>query len=228
MSLRALQRRPSIGTFNGLIKHFPNWLKHLAEKKNSVIDSTPWIAFGAIEFLEKIVRSNMEVFEYGSGGSTLFWSTRVKTVVSVEHELLWYTKMSHELLARKIHNVEYIIAGAEDDENYIDKNFKNPAHYLSEDLQFRGKNFENYVKQIDRFPNRTFDMIIIDGRARPSCILHSLNKLKVGGYLIIDNSERDYYLAPFTFAKPDWKVWKFYGPVPYNYHFSETTIIQRT
>ena len=41
-------------------------------------------------------------------------------------------------------------------------------------------------------------------------------------------SERKYYLAPFTFAKSHWKVWKFYGPVPYSYHFSETTIMQRT
>ena len=83
------------------------------------------------------------------------------------------------------------------------------------------------MKQIDQYPDEYFHIVVVDGRARPSCISHALKKVKKGGYLIVDNSERDYYLVPFMFKKPYWRVWKFYGPVPYIYHFSETTIIKK-
>lgn len=35
----------------------------------------------------------MVVFEYGSGNSTIWWSKRVKKIVSVEHNEEWYTKL---------------------------------------------------------------------------------------------------------------------------------------
>ncbi len=227
MSIKAMMHNPSFHTINGSIKYFPGWLKHLTDRKNSVSDNMPWLAFGAIDFIKSIVRTNMSVFEYGSGGSTLFWSLHVKSVVSVEHEPSWYVKMASEFSKKQIGNVEYILAEAEDDKMFETKSFLNPGDYISADNHFKGKSFEGYVKQIDRFPDQSFDLIIIDGRARPSCIAHSLTKLKQGGYLVVDNSEREYYLSPFTINRQDWNVWKFYGPVPYNYNFSETSIFQK-
>ena len=228
MSIKALVHYPSFKTFGDSVKYFNSWLRHLEEGKSSVTDNMPWLTFGAIDFLKEKLNRDMSLFEYGSGGSTLFWSAHLRQVVSIEHEPLWYEKMVDEFSKRRIQNVEYILAEAEEDKMFETKSFENPDHYVSSDLLFKGKNFRNYVKQIDLFPDQSFDIIVVDGRARPSCIHHALSKLNEKGYLVIDNSERNYYLASFTFTEPDWKVWKFYGPVPYNYNFSETTIIQRT
>ena len=63
--------------------------------------------------------------------------------------------------------------------------------------------------------------------ARPSCIHHAKNKLKLNGYLIIDNAERSYYLTSANFGKKQWKFRRFEGPVPYIYHFSKTLIVQK-
>jgi len=227
MFTKAILRKPSLETFLGGIKYFSSWHRHLLDDRNSVSDSMPWLTFGAIDFLKKIIHPQMSVFEYGSGGSTLFWTQHVSNVVSIEHERSWYNRMKDEISSRQIKNVQYVLSEAEQDSGAVRANFKVPEHYASSDPRFTGNIFKSYAKQIERFTNQSFDIIIVDGRARPSCILHSIDKLKNGGYLIIDNTERKYYLSPFTFALSKWKVWKFYGPVPYSYNFSETTIFQK-
>jgi hypothetical protein len=227
MFAKEMLRKPSRKIFFGAVRYFPSWRRSLLNDKNSVSDSMPWLAFAAIDFLRKIIRPEMSVFEYGSGGSTLFWSQHVRNVVSIEHEQSWYNRMKNELLNRQIKNVQYVLSEAEQDESTAKGDFRDPEQYASSDSQFARNSFKSYVRQIERFSNQSFDIIIVDGRARPSCILHSIDKVKKGGYLIIDNTEREYYLSPFTFALSGWKVWKFYGPVPYSHNFSETTIIQK-
>ena len=209
------------------LKYFSAWRRHHGPGKNSVDDRMPWMSFAAIDLLKKIIRPEMQVFEYGSGGSTLFWSGHVKSVVSVEHDRLWFERMQQELARQHIGNVEYLLREAEDDIDFPTKNFRDPNDLISSDEHYTGKNFRGYVTVIDKYPDMSFDAIVVDGRARPSCIKHALPKLKKDGYLIVDNSERKYYLAPFNFDKKDWEVLTFGGPVPYIEHFSDTTILHK-
>jgi len=51
----------------------------------------PWFTYPAISFLNGRIQRDMTVFEYGSGNSTLWWSQRVCSVVSYEHDLGWYS-----------------------------------------------------------------------------------------------------------------------------------------
>ena len=53
----------------------------------------PWFTYGAIHFLEDRVRSDMRVFEYGSGNSTHWFAKRAREVVSVEHDGDWLNLM---------------------------------------------------------------------------------------------------------------------------------------
>ncbi len=54
----------------------------------------PWYTYPAIEYLRGLDFSEMDVFEYGSGYSTLFWSRHARGVVSVEHDSEWHARMS--------------------------------------------------------------------------------------------------------------------------------------
>jgi len=202
-----------------------NRLNDPAKKMHA--EKLPWLCFSAIDRIKKILHPNMTVFEYGSGASTLFWSSRVKAVISIEHDKVWYEKTGRDLAEAGVSNVTYILSEAEPDSTYQTKSYKDPGHYISDDHNFRGKNFESYVKQIDKFDDHYFDMIIIDGRARPSCIAHSLQKVKTNGFIIIDNTDRKYYLEPFQFNAGNWARWDFTGPVPYSRNFSKTTILQK-
>ena len=49
----------------------------------------PRDTYAAITFLENRVHKDMNVFEYGSGYSTLWWSRRAAKVVACEHDIAW-------------------------------------------------------------------------------------------------------------------------------------------
>jgi len=53
----------------------------------------PWYTYPAIEFLKQLDFTNKDIFEYGTGNSTLFWSRRAKKVVSVESDEVWFDKV---------------------------------------------------------------------------------------------------------------------------------------
>lgn len=50
----------------------------------------PWISYPCLDFLKDRVHTDMAVFEWGCGGSTEWWSNKVRSIVSVEHDKKWY------------------------------------------------------------------------------------------------------------------------------------------
>ena len=59
----------------------------------------PWITFPAMRWLTSYLRPSMSVFEWGSGGSTLFFAQRVARVVSVEYDTAWSAAVTTRELA---------------------------------------------------------------------------------------------------------------------------------
>lgn len=211
-------------------RYFFNWKTSLESNASSITDEQPWITFRVIDFLNNRVNNESIVCEFGGGGSTLYFSRRAKKVITIEHDPIWFEKLSEILGKNKINNWQgfYIPPELGNIADEIDKS--NPDDYSSEDTLFKGYNFKNYACKIDEFPNNHFDIVLIDGRSRPSCIKHSIRKLKVGGYLIIDNSERDYYLVFFNdilqlnFIPVISKA----GATPYSKNFTITSVWQKT
>jgi|SRR5436189_3162070 hypothetical protein len=224
-SIKTIFKHSNVASIFSLMKYFPEWRRYMAPNRNSITDEVPWITFSAIDFLKKISHSRMNIFEYGSGGSTFFWASRVKHITSVEHDRSWFEKIKMVLKEKKITNVDYVLSEPSSIPDFGKKQFQIASDYISGDQSYNGKSFETYAKTIDNFPDEMFDLIVVDGRARPSCILHSLKKIKRGGYLVVDNSERKYYLSGFDLSS--WGTWIFFGPVPYSYNFSRTSIFQK-
>ena len=226
-SVKAIAGKFSFSTMADCIRFYEDWKKHLQPGRNPVADKNPWITFPAIEAIRKLLQPQFLVFEYGSGGSTLFWSNYVKKVVSVEHEEEWYRRMEKEIVVQQVKNIDYHYIPAGIDPQFEQKKPSNPGDYISDDARFAGYNFESYVKLIDQYPDEYFDLVMVDGRARPSCILHSLKKIKLNGYLVLDNSDRDYYLSGIELKQPGWQPMHFPGPVPYMAQFSQTTLFKK-
>ena len=57
--------------------------------KHSISGAWPWITPGAIITLERILKPDWNILECGCGGSTVFYSKRVKSVLSLESDLGW-------------------------------------------------------------------------------------------------------------------------------------------
>lgn len=71
----------------------------------------PWYTYPAIEYLQQLDFSDAEVFEYGSGNSTLFWGNVAKTVTAVEDDEAWYERISGQLGS----GIEYRFISQKDD-----------------------------------------------------------------------------------------------------------------
>ena len=59
----------------------------------------PWMAFGAIRHLKRYLRPVHTVFEFGSGGSSLFFARRAARVLSVENDPAWHRKITDRAAA---------------------------------------------------------------------------------------------------------------------------------
>ena len=57
----------------------------------------PWVTYSFIEFITPRLNKELEMFEYGSGNSTLFYADRVGKVDTVENNRDWYEKVREDM-----------------------------------------------------------------------------------------------------------------------------------
>jgi hypothetical protein len=180
-------------------------------------DQQPWISFAGRDWFESVLRSDMKVFEYGSGGSTLYFAARVRELVSVEHDRKWYGDVKTCMAAAGFATGGLVLRTPEpmqqigDGGDYAPSRFGNPHTSL-----------QKYVSAIDAYPDRTFDIVFIDGRCRTQCAAHALPKVRPGGYIVLDNSERpSYEAANRLLAK--YPKREFQGLCPHRFSLPKTT-----
>ena len=151
----------------------------------------PWITYEAQAYLDSIEIDHCDVFEYGSGSSTIYFANRCKSVTAVEHNPAYYITLRKELDERELDNVRLLIETPEliqgDAIGYFVGSYESKEHAP-------GYNFLRYCTSIER-TGQMFDFISIDGRARISCVQHAINRLRDGGVIMLDNSEREHYKA---------------------------------
>lgn len=75
----------------------------------------PWFTYSFIDFLTERLDDNFDVFEFGSGNSTLFFANRIKHVTSVEHNTEWYNK----LISKIPDNVNLLLSKTESVDDYV-------------------------------------------------------------------------------------------------------------
>ncbi len=211
------------------IKQFRRWHRDNKSNENTLSLGLPWLTYDAINFLEKICNSDKRVFEWGSGGSTLFFAARCKDVTSIEHDTFWIQSLRDKLEELNLKNVSLKGIEGVPINNFSTLDPENPDDFISKEKKSEGLSFEDYVKSIDQFETEYFDIVVVDGRARNSCIKRALPHVKIGGYLVVDNSDRKYYLAPFPNLcnSTEWEKIEFMGPVFFQHAFGRTTIFKK-
>jgi precorrin-6B methylase 2 len=210
--------------FSRLMHEYRDWRRSQAHRQQPLAERVPWLTFGAIHSLTDRLRRDMRVFEYGSGGSTLFFALHARSVVSVEHDVAWSAEVRRAASALDLKNVS-VLDVAPDESLEPGADPADPDAYASSDQLLASRSFRTYAAAIDSFDDQSFDVIVIDGRARPSCVKHSLSKLAPGGILVLDNAERVHYaLAKKKLDGLGWQRHDFAGPGPLNTYFWKTSI----
>jgi hypothetical protein len=133
----------------------------------------PWFSYAAIDFLDSWLKPHMTVCEYGSGGSTLFFATRVKSVFAIEDNASWQELVMSKLAQRGLQNATVRLCPFD---------FKNPA------------GFEQSA-YLHALPDERFDVIVVDGseewmKVRPACFRKAESHVRAGGIIVVDDSWR--------------------------------------
>src|SRR5438270_5199052 len=155
-------------------QYIPRCVAHnLINGKTPLDLEVPWFSYAAIDFLEDFLKPHMQVFEYGSGGSTIFFARRLKSVYSVEDNLRWFELVTRRLEEKELHNVTLKLCPF--------------------DFQ-RAQGFE-HSEYLHAIPDERFDVIVVDGseewtQVRPACFEKAEARVKAGGIIIVDDSWR--------------------------------------
>jgi hypothetical protein len=226
---QSLRFASSFGHFQQIWSYKKRWSDSFQGGRNSVVDELPWINFLALDTLKKHLRPDFKVFEFGGGGSTLFFCKNVAEVVTVEDHAEWFKTLTETVQAKGYQNWRGFFVSPEPVNDARTRDHANPADFKSSVSGLENMSFENYARTIDQFPSAYFDLILVDGRARPSCIQQAIPRLKKGGLLVVDNTERPYYLAPFqaVIAEQFTVELHQYSPVSYTPDFTITTILRK-
>ena len=185
------------------------------------------MTYSAIEHLSKVLRKEHHVFEWGSGGSSVFFAKRAKSVVSIEHDPMWFSDLSKAIAKKQIANWQGILMPPKQNNAGFTSVSSDPDAYCSDAPEFKGYTFHDYVTAIDDLPDKSLDMVVIDGRARPSCLKHSIPKVRVGGVIVLDNAERHYYSDAITLTGKDFRRLDFPGALPSISTFTLTSVFHR-
>lgn len=193
-ALKLLVKSDSYLLSTGLIKSYERG--YPCRKDGSPL---PWMNYAIITFLEERLKKEFKIFEYGSGYSTLFFSSLVDRVVSVEYSQDWYEKLKKQITSDRI-------------------------KLIYQKYQENGE----YCRLIER-EGETFDIVVIDGRDRVRCALNSISALSEKGVIIFDDTTRDRYQEVFDFLfKQGFKKIDFEGIQPAGFKLARTSIFYRT
>ncbi len=156
----------------------------------------PWMSLPAIDLLKDRVPQGIFVFEYGCGYGTLWWSTRARKVVSVEHDAKWLCTITPQLPSN--------------------------AHIIHKELEYGGE----YAKTILSMKGVHMDIVVIDGRDRQNCTKYVLDVVDENTVIVFDNADIPEYAEAIAMIKAaGYKDLPLRGPVHINIYGEDTTTI---
>jgi hypothetical protein len=194
--------------------HFFRSLLAIHDLKDMIALDTPWWTYSAIAEVEQFLKNcdhKAQVFEYGSGASTIWLAKRCAKVVSVEHDKAWFFHLKNQIA--DFHNIELVL--------------KEPEYTLDEKYRSQkapAVTFKAYVTAIQE-TQQQFDLIIIDGRSRGACLEECLPYLKPRGMILLDNSNRERYQNDLI--QSGLEIRRCYGQVPGSPLKSETALLSQ-
>ncbi len=126
------------------------------------------------------------MLELGSGRSTVWFARRARRVVSFEDNEYWYPRTKERLEEAGLRNV---------------------------DLRLRA--VEDFPGEVSSLPDEAFDLVVIDFLEAPAvsrvdCIEPAMKKVRAGGYLLLDDSDRPGYAEAYELLA-GWREWRFTG-----------------
>lgn len=139
-----------------------------------------WMHPKEIAMIEKYLHPEDTMLEWGSGGSTVAFSKKVKRYFSIEHDKTWFEKVQKNVPD----NVKMF---------HVPLNSERTQPTQKEQVI-------DYINFVDQLEEEFFDKVLIDGRGRGWCAEKLLNYLHNDSVVFI----HDYFKRPQYHIVENW------------------------
>lgn len=184
----------------------------------------PWWTYQSMDVVAGFLRgrdNDARVFEYGSGASTVWLARRCSSLDSVEHDAEWAIRV------RALVDSQPGLSCRPTLHTAMVPRSSAPV-VASGAPTGAGLDFRDYVHTIDQLEG-TFDLVLVDGRAREAALLHTLERVAPGGMLLLDDAQRPRYRSAIQAARSrGWHVLRTRGATPCQPLPRETVLLSRT
>jgi hypothetical protein len=168
------------------VRHWLHSLPRIYDSAALTRIDVPWWTYRAVDVVDTWLAtrpSPARVFEFGTGASTVWLAQRSGELHSVEHDAGFATSFAPWL--DPFDNVTLHVVRPEESA---------APRAASAVENWSGYDFSSYVSTIEKVGGE-FDLIVIDGRARQSCLERAVSLLAPAGIIVFDNSRRSRYRA---------------------------------
>lgn len=150
---------------------------NLLFRKSAIEQAVPWMSWKAIDFLQDYLKPNLRVFEWGGGGSTLFFSKRGCHVTTVESNENWLN----------------VITANNQKESSGSGSLE--IRFIAAETQAPQK-IKEYIESVRE--GAPWDIVLLDGLERAylsrlDCLKEIPGTVRSGGLVIVDDSYRAMY-----------------------------------
>ena len=173
------------------------WIADRLYGKSPIEEGLPWVAWPCIRFLSAWVKPGFKVFEWGGGGSTLFFLDAGCHVTTIESSKAWAEKILAKVESRP------------DAESRL-------SLRLIEADPGRPAEIENYVLSV--LDGQPWDLILVDGLeeeylSRVECAKIAPTALRRGGAIALDDAWRpEYRSVPHLLSPLRRQSFRGFGP----------------
>ena len=165
------------------------WLRYPAawgRARSGRTPERPWIVPAAIGWLRRRIRSDWSILELGSGRSTIWFARRAGRVISFEDNEFWAERTRERLRQAALGNVDLRVGPV-----------------------------DGLPQAVAALPDSSFDLIVVDFLEAPQvtridCLKPAMEKVRPGGYLLLDDSDRPGY-APAYELLAGWRKRRLVG-----------------
>ncbi len=193
MNDKILQLNNNFLTTSGWIK---SWELNQCVDQNG--NFLPWYNYPVINFLKQRLNSNISVFEFGCGYSTLFYAKYCKKVISIEKTPEWMGKILDIANLNNIFNIKIILN----------------QHNFASNINLLGEKFDLIIiDSIERLK------CAVSGCA---------NLNDSGIIILDNSERKSYKKIFGLFAEKSFKEITFSGIGPLRYNLSHTTVFYKT
>jgi hypothetical protein len=162
-------------------QHISPWLRDRWSDNPPSQQGLPWLAWPCVDFLDSFLTSEHRVFEWGGGGSTLFFLKKGCRVTTVESSTEWVEELTRRVDdlgkgSRHLWDLRFVPAKGNDDPLIAD-----------------------YAAQVRT--GGPWDAVLVDGWSRFKCLQAAMPYVKPGGMLALDNANQAQYRHVPTYMR---------------------------